>query len=455
MTKDPGTAHHVGHYPRFTDRLTINPSFDAHINYDHPNRLRRMEVELFFSIEADNDARNYGDTIDIVVSGRAVHELPLAQRTLSVAEIYDPIYVLIDGDSMLIVPDAVNVVHGVFHSPVNDIIITEHEPGIFAVGSWIRIYAVGTALSPFGTTFNTHATAQVANNGSGLRLSPARVSVDNTYGVAITGVEFQVLEASYDVPAIITLVNNSVSSPIFPTGERLQITVVGDGIAENNHRVWAGAAPQNQTRTAANPEVAGIFISNPYARDIIEFAPVEIPTAGITPPPTGGENGPVIIVPPVTPTRGPVTISQFDNLPGVTGYPIFFREVSGANVGFVSARAFAYLITPTGENAAQRILPDTPMVGLHTIIGEHTDGRTVEVQMATGSSDVTVFYNGQPLPITDIATIAGQRSGVAAGGLTVLNEGGNLFLPFRFIATAFGYDVEMLNAFTILFTPLN
>jgi hypothetical protein len=445
LAPESEAPRHFNHHSQYRNRVTINPAFDPHI-INNPNRhVRRMEIQFFLSVEADLAAewKDYSNYVDIVVSGMAVDGMSRAARTLTIAELFDPIEVEVMSGVRTITPDIVHTVHGIFRNEISDIQIRETQYGVFEYGSTIQIYAVGTAISPFSTTFNTAVGVPQINAESGLRLSPARVTTDTSYGIPIIGVEFLVLEESYGVPAVITLTNNSVDSPIFPTGENLQITVVGRGIAENNHRVWA----QEATGRDAHTPATGIFVSNPYARNVLAFAEFEAPYYGpsITPYPTPEPT-------PEPEVRGPVVISQFDNIPGVVADPIFFDFVGDRTVGFVSARAFAYLLDPL--NADDHILPHYPEPGFHTIIGQHAvTGRTVQVTMRADSSDVTILIDGELFGATDIASMS-LGTGVSYGGLTVINHLNNLYVPFRFIASRFGFDVQMIDAYTILFSPL-
>lgn len=164
---------------------------------------------------------------------------------------------------------------------------------------------------------------------------------------------------------------------------------------------------------------------------------------GSAPPVVGGNQPPGGQQPPASSRSFPVRTS--DTFPGVTGPPIFFRD----GVGYVSIRAFAILIE---SDPNTQILFNEPISGWATIIGRHTDGR--EVMMAVTSNDerVSVMINGVHHAETDLAAWAGPLTGRARGQLSTINEGGNIFLPFRAVANIFGYDIEMLDSNTIQFT---
>jgi len=141
-------------------------------------------------------------------------------------------------------------------------------------------------------------------------------------------------------------------------------------------------------------------------------------------------------------------ISTEANIPGVTGNPIVFREFAGQNVGLISMRAFAYLI---GSNQETEILPNYPTTGFHSIIGRDTQGRTVRLTVSSGSAMVNVYANGIREQQRDLATWAGQGTGISAGQLHTVNIGGNLFLPLRAVANIFGYSVEMADEGAVRF----
>lgn len=140
-------------------------------------------------------------------------------------------------------------------------------------------------------------------------------------------------------------------------------------------------------------------------------------------------------------------VSTTDTFPGVTGAPLLFRE----GVGYVSLRAFAILIE---SNPNTEIRFNVPEAGWATITGRHTDGRTVTLTITSNDPRVVVTHNGVRHDETDLAAWAGPLSGRARYQLRTINEGGNIFLPFRAVSNIFGYDVSMLNSTTVQFTAL-
>jgi len=166
-------------------------------------------------------------------------------------------------------------------------------------------------------------------------------------------------------------------------------------------------------------------------------------------PPILGGNQPGTTQPGTTqPAHGSsVTVRTTDTFPGVTGAPIFFRD----GVGYISIRAFAILI---GSDPATEILFNQPINGWATIIGRHTDGRDVMTAVTSNDERVSVMIDGVHHAETDLAAWAGPLTGRDRGQLSTINEGGNIFLPFRAVGNIFGYDIEMIDGNTLrFFTP--
>jgi len=150
-----------------------------------------------------------------------------------------------------------------------------------------------------------------------------------------------------------------------------------------------------------------------------------------------------------TPPSGPRSfpVRTTDIFPGVVGQPIFFR----GGVGYVSLRAFALLIESCPDTEIQF---NVPVAGWATVTGQHTNGSIVTLSVTSNDPRVAVTVNGVPHTESDLAGWAGPLSGRARGQLRTINEGGNIFLPFRAVSNIFGYDVDMLDNITVQFTAL-
>jgi len=156
---------------------------------------------------------------------------------------------------------------------------------------------------------------------------------------------------------------------------------------------------------------------------------------------------PTITPPPGTTSPRSFPVRTTDTFPGVVGPPIFFRD----GVGYVSLRAFALLIE---SDPNTEIVFNSPIAGWATVTGRHTNGNTIALSVTSNDTRAAVTVNGVNQTETDLAGWAGPLSGRARGQLRTINEGGNIFLPFRAVSNIFGYDVEMLDAITVQFTAL-
>jgi len=174
-------------------------------------------------------------------------------------------------------------------------------------------------------------------------------------------------------------------------------------------------------------------------------APTPSPSPSPSPGPSPSPSPSPSPTPPATPRSFPVRTT--DRFPGVVGQPIFFRD----GVGYVSLRAFALLIESDPET---EIVFNSPVAGWATVTGRHTDGSTVTLSVTSNDTRAAVTINGVNQAETDLAGWAGPLSGRARGQLRTINEGGNIFLPFRAVSNIFGYDVEMLDSITVQFTAL-
>ena len=164
-----------------------------------------------------------------------------------------------------------------------------------------------------------------------------------------------------------------------------------------------------------------------------------LPPGGNQPPPGGNQ-------PPAGELRS-FPVRTTDNFPGVTGPPILFRD----GVGYVSLRAFAILIE---SDPATQIMFNSPIAGWATVVGYHTNGSEVSLAVTSNDPRVSVTINGVQHSEIDLAAWAGPLSGRARGQLRTINEGGNIFLPFRAVSNIFGYDVAILDSNTVQFTAL-
>ena len=196
------------------------------------------------------------------------------------------------------------------------------------------------------------------------------------------------------------------------------------------------------TNTAANFRI--VYPANATGFTTPTWRGFPAQPAGTSVPP-GPPDPPTDIVPPAQPRSFPVRTT--DTFPGVTGAPILFRD----GVGYVSLRAFALLIE---SDPNTQILFNSPIAGWATVVGRHTNGSEVALAVTSNDPRVAVSINGVQHAEIDLAAWAGPLSGRDRGQLRTINEGGNIFLPFRAVSNIFGYDVSMIDSNTVQFTAL-
>jgi len=392
-------------------------------DFDRFYHLRSLRVTFFVSVEAGFEVKYPGEEIYVTVGGASVSQLAEYERTITVARPADPISVSLPGGLTQLITDDFRQVA---NQKISDIEITVYEPHKLNYGSEIWIHVSGDAANrSLGLNINANQVANVDNDS--LQLGAGRWLGQQAGAFGFGAIAFPItrVPSQHEAtgPITIRIKDVRVTGNVIP-GINYYVIVSGSAFAENDQIVF-------QNRLDIDP--VGVFTSLPYS--------VLTHSGGVpgfdTPPEDDMPEQP-----------GPaISISQFDRIEGVAGQPILFREVAGTNVGFVSARAFAALI----GSSPDEILPNTPAPGTHTIIGRHTNGNQVSVAMQSGSATTVVYVNGEQHPANDIAAWAGSLSGVAHGQLLSINVEGNLFLPFRAAANMFGYDVEMINDFTVLF----
>ena len=375
--------------------------------------IRRMEVTFWISIVAGFEAANPNTDIYVTVSGPGAAGLAANNRTLAVATPVDPVSLRLLGGAVELGADMVG--DTIANRSISDIEITIYEPHLLRPGQTFELFISGTqANQQLGLHMYANRVAQVSGNG--LALATGVMGGAGVPGViGGSGISFQITQIpdidDNNGPVTITISGVLVSGTLVPDVQ-YYVVLAGSAVAEN------------VVVERVQPNVAN-FVARPYSAAAISNRRA-----------AGGTN-----------VGASLVISTTDVFPGVVGAPLAFQTIAGANVGLVSLRAFANLIGSTADD----IRPDYPTAGQHTILGRDVYGRNVQVTVASGSTNVTVVIDGITHQVTDLASWAGPQTGVAAGNLPVVNIGGNVFLPFRAMANIFGYDVEMVTAFSVRF----
>jgi|GEM_PF-3754165 len=409
--------------------VTMPNSSDS--DFEQFYHLRALSVTFFISVEAGFESKFPNEDIYVTVGGAGVGQLSDVSRTLAIARPVDPIGVSLPRGAVQLAADGA---HQIINQQISDIEITILEPHLLNHGSEIWVYVSGNAANR-NLKLNLHANQNMSVNNSNLQIGPGRWlgQQSDKFGAIVFPIIRVPSAHEAAEPITMRIEDVFVTGNVMP-GIDYYVVISGSAFAENDQIIF-------HDRFGADSDV-GIFTNLSYTTLAIGGEALDFDT-----PPDDYDAYIYedIIFEDVSRA---VSVSPFDSFEGVVGSPIIFREIAGANVGFVSARAFAALIH------SHQIFADTPTVGTYTIVGNHTGGSQVAVSMQSDSSDAIVYYNGVPHPINDIAAWAGSFSGVEQGELTSINVDGNLYLPFRAVANIFGYDVEMVNAFTVLFTEI-
>jgi len=414
----------------------VNPNVPNH----HNNGI--LEVRFWLSVEAGFEWK-YGSNIDVTISGAGVANLPESERVVTVAHARDAIQLnLVDGVTAVETGTLYNIVGGV--QPVSDVVIDVVDNSAFAIGEELWIY-VGT--DTIGRNFDINLvnipTVEVVNqNESGLRLDTGRLMSPAAAGhVGRAGVAFTVTRQPYggDAPApVIRISNLNVEGQAFP-GVDYQIIVSGTGIANNDQEVFNALRLANRPHITQPVNVAGIAQSAaiaPMSRGVFTSLPfnetvLENVFGGVWD--TAPEPAPL---PPAV--VGPVEHRLWAGMHSIAGVDDPFRWVDTPNtnpplrVGFLSARAFGYIINGSPEVGVEW----NEATNTATISGEDVHGNQITVVMTVGSNIAQV--NGAP---TDIAALAGH-SGPDGSIQVVPTPDGRIFLPIRFLTTAFGRTVS-------------
>lgn len=173
----------------------------------------------------------------------------------------------------------------------------------------------------------------------------------------------------------------------------------------------------------------------------------EIP-GGVTPP-VGNVPGPGAVTPPIgTPgaqlpnlPMGPLVLNEgMTNMTSsiehyVIKQPFFWErniKDNDYNVGYVSLRIFAenFLGVTPGWDAA---------TGYVTIQGMNKDTGAITT-LKIQSNNTTAYVDGRS---GDIASVFLKYASGPAGSISAINRYDNVYLPFRFVAEAFGFSVAM------------
>ena len=411
---------------------------------------RRIEVEFSLSV-APGFFAEHSDQVVVTVGGAGVNNLPTAARTLSIANVYDPIHVELLGGPLTFEAGETGRVHNLpGRVPIGDLLIAETAGGMLSMGETIIVYASGSFM-PRAEDLAFHSGQARTDGSSGLSLSNPREIMVNVNGRLIRAVEFEVIGESSpdDDGGYITLTGNWIAGFVYPE-EEYYIVVTGTAVGGTTQLMAAYRAEEQggrNTRAAEEGRSVGMFNMRPYGVRFIDFI-AGGPDVGLP----GLGTGTGQFQPPHLPseirilTTDPFTTTRDDGAHTINP-PVVFREFPSVNpaisggpttsVGFVSLRVFA-------DIAGAEVLENYPGAGEVTIRGLHSDGqRTVTVTVRTGNRFIGVYVSGGTHRAWDIAEFSGHLTNVPYGQIATINYQDRLYLPFRAVANAFGYDLRV------------
>jgi hypothetical protein len=397
------------------NELRLNPSFDT---FTGRTERRFVDVTLTLSIEAGFESKNGDAAVDVFVSGPSVANLvhDRADNGLTVANAFDPISV-----STSITPVSVtNPAYNVNVIDIDNIVITEERFGALQRGNEIWVYVIGNRAAEVEFTADMRATV---SEDSELRLGPGRVLRHRWSNTWVNGMSWTVEAESRtrgsNEPAVITITGGKITGPIFP-GVDYQIVVSGNAVARNDYTVFENTAGTGGFSEALNNRWR-LFDAAPYAESVVEFD--ESTSFDLVPPPAQEIviPDPVIILPSASLLLGPQS-------PPVNGIVPFI--LTDGNVGRVSLRVFSDFFFGPDAAVWDEATNTATVTGVNSLTGEET-----VVSFTNGSTNIVV--NGDSF---DIATFGGSNR--PQGSVSVVNEGGRIYLPARSLADAFNINVQ-------------
>ena len=393
----------------------------------NPAAIRNLDVYFFVSIEAGYEAR-IGDDISISVSGDAINAIPVAaDRQVYVASVVDPISVELIGGPIGIGVGQVMLPTEV--TPIGDIVITEREFGTLPRGTVLRLGIEADPIPVLGNHGLLHSVVST-DSYSGIDARVTFVTVgQNAF------VDVEIIRESVRGQGVITLTNNHVIGT-FHQAIRYGISVNATPIATNEGPgSVVSTAPGNIGRnpiaqnTARGIRGIGLFDNIPYFVEVVRFE--DFVYEGL--PPGIGVPGPGIGITPGQNFRfwegmGAMPTNVDGDFQVVEEPFILYQTTPEWRVSMINPRAFAHLIggSINWNEATQTV----------TLTGPDANGvNDVTVVLTVNSNQAMV--NGNNVDIATFATESGP-----AGSVSTLNIGDRTFIPLRFIANAFGYQVD-------------
>jgi len=294
------------------------------------------------------------------------------------------------------------------------------------VGDNIWIYVMGNR--PFDVDFEA-STIAVTN---GIELRPG-TDIRHRWGNNwYSGMSYEVRSESRTDGATITITDCYITGQIYPDVE-YKVVVSGNAVARND----AIVAEYFLDQADADYVKWLLFDRAPYPVTALSLDTEGTMSTLIPPPadfpefpqPDPGSSGNQI----VEIVQQTLVLNEFSPINQYGARPIVFDVLPGTGYkyGMIHLREFsdfigAEAVWDNGSSSA-------------TITGHTRDGRSLEIQLASGASELTVTIDGASTT-TDIAIYSGAPN--LAGKYTGQNRDGALYLPFRAVANAYGTTLE-------------
>jgi hypothetical protein len=413
----------------------------------------------------------HGEDIKVVISGAGIEqELTLDERTVTIATVEDPIRIERTTRAL----DVGSRYH-VAGADIDDIVIQfqRNDMNTIRSGDEIWVYIDQPNRSLNNLSIDRGFTVDW-NRESGMRLGDVRELINRATGV-MDGWIIPITtppQAGAPLP-VITLSGLTVTGEVLPNVDYI-VAVSGTRIAQNEQRVRASRVDQGHIGTMNEIHFNTFTVGIPFwAQTIVHGGggPLDQAPDWYAEPPVitdieeivrdivndivsdvvgGLDLNPIVNVPPViippellppqTPAPVEFRFSEFtSNLMGVDD-PFEWRIIEGNRVGFMSIRAFIYLIGGTLADDAW-----DPSTNTARVTGTHFDGTPVTVTLTVGNPNAQI--EGRPGTV-DIAEVAGVSG--PFGSISPYISQDRVMLPLRFIATLFGYTVT-LEGNTVVF----
>jgi len=380
---------------------------------------RSVQVTFWLSIEAGFEARNPGEDIYVTIGGAGAHNIAEADRVIAVATPFDPVSVrMVDGTTQLrtdLVGDTVA------NERISDIEITIYEPHLLLPGSRLNVFIAGIEANR-NLGLHMYADRAVTVDGNGLLFGGPTFSVNQGGVTAGNIMSFPITRIPSERennggPVTVTITNVRVTGTVVPGVEYFAVAA-GTAVSAN----WDAATPG-----------IGVFTDHPYFASAISN--VRAPQENVPQPPTTNQ-------PPVRTTH-----HLWAGMPALGGVTTpFMWEIVGPNrVAMVSLRSFGHLLngeTVVGGNVAG--VSWNPGLAQAQLTAQDNNGEYVTIAVWTGEPQAAISRAGQPQQNVDIATAVGGQSG-PAGSVVPVFVNDRIYLPLRFFADAFGFDIAVEN----------